>query len=116
MFRWIAIFTLWATPSLADFQKITDKQAFLDALDGRALNIGFFNLAINVLPDGKITGTAVGWELTGQWEWKDGLFCRDIDWSGMAIEYNCQLVEADGENMRFTSDGGTGRSADFTLR
>ncbi|MDZ7905241.1 MAG: dihydrodipicolinate reductase [Cypionkella sp.] len=116
MFRWIAVFTLWATPSLADFRQIVDERTFLNTLDGRALNIGLFNLAINVLPSGQITGTAVGWDLTGNWEWKDGLFCREIDWSGMAIEYNCQLVETDGAQMRFTSDAGNGRSADFRLR
>ncbi len=116
MFRTAIVFALWATPSFADFQKITEKDAFLGALDNRALNIGLFDVAINVLPDGKITGSAVGWDLTGTWQWKDGLFCREMDWSGMAIEYNCQLVETNGSEMRFTSDAGNGASADFKLR
>lgn len=116
MLRWIAVFALWATPSLADFQKISEKDAFLGALDGRALNIGLFNLSINVAADGRISGSAVGWDLTGTWAWQDGLFCREIDWSGMAIDYDCQLVESSGDEMRFTSGGGSGASADFRLR
>ena len=35
----------------------------------------------------------------------------------MEIEFNCQLVEANGdERMRFTVDKGTGDSATFKLR
>ncbi len=116
MLRLILFFALWATPSLADFQKIADKETFLDALDGRALIIGLFNLQINVTPDGAIQGNAVGWGITGNWDWKDGLFCREMDWSGYPIDYDCQLVETDGIKMRFTSDSGKGTSADFKLR
>lgn len=116
MIRWIAAFVLTAGPAMADFQAITDKQTFLDMLNGRSLNIGLFNLAIQVLPNGEIEGTAVGWDLSGTWAWKDGLFCREMDWSGMPIAYNCQLVETNGEEMRFTSDAGKGNSAHFRLR
>jgi hypothetical protein len=116
MLRLVVFFTLWATPSLADFQKIADKEAFLDALAGRALNIGLFNLQINVMHDGALQGSAVGWGITGNWNWKDGLFCREMDWSGYPIDYDCQLVETDGSKMRFTSDQGNGSSADFNLR
>jgi hypothetical protein len=116
MLRLVIVFALWATPSLDDFQKIADKRSFLDALEGRALNIGLFNLQISVLPDGAIQGSAVGWGITGNWDWKDGLFCREMDWSGYPIDYDCQLVETDGTRVRFTSDQGRGASADFNLR
>ncbi len=116
MLRLATVLVLWATPSLADFQKVTEKEAFLGVLDGRALNIGLFNLAITVLPNGQITGSAVGWDITGTWNWQDGLFCREMDWSGMPVDYDCQLVETDGNQMRFTSEAGKGASADFRLR
>lgn len=116
MLRLVIFLALWATPALADYQKITEKDEFLNALDGRALNIGLFNLVINVQPDGQITGTAVGWDITGTWSWQDGLFCREMDWSGMLIDYDCQLVEIDGDQMRFTSEAGAGASASFRLR
>lgn len=110
-----AAFTL---PGYAnDFAKITDKSAFLDLVDGRDLRIGMFNLTLNLNRDGSIKGSALGWDITGTWAWKDGYFCREMDWSGKAIDYNCQLVEARGtEKLRFTVDKGAGDSASFDIR
>ncbi|MFN4155711.1 MAG: dihydrodipicolinate reductase [Paracoccaceae bacterium] len=96
---------------------IREKDAFLSAVQGKALRIGLYNLSLKLTPDGKITGSALGWGITGNWSWQDGYFCRDIDWSGYAIPYNCQLVEAvDASRLRFTSDNGRGQSALFRLR
>jgi hypothetical protein len=106
-----------AGPAVAsDYQPITDKDAFLATLNGRKLTIGLFDLSLNVLPDGKLSGTAMGWDVTGTWAWKDGLFCREMDWSGYKIEYDCQTVEQRGEKLRFTAEEGAGRAADFRLR
>ena len=105
-------------PALADgFEPVTDKDRFLDLVRDRELRIGLYNLSLNVLPDGTIDGSALGWEITGNWSWKDGYFCRQMDWSGTEISYNCQLVEAQGaDKMRFTVDKGQGDSATFRLR
>ena len=101
----------------SEFAEIREKSDFLALVDGRELRIGLFSLHIAVLPDGRIEGSALGWELTGSWSWQDGYFCRKLDWSGSAIPYNCQLVEARGtDEIRFTVDKGTGDSASFSLR
>jgi hypothetical protein len=109
---------LTALPAQAsDFSAIRDKAAFLSLVEGRDLQIGVYNLTLNLLADGEIRGSALGWDITGSWDWKDGYFCRQMDWSGMEIPYNCQLVETrDGEVIRFTVDKGTGDSASFKLR
>jgi hypothetical protein len=100
-----------------DFEPIKDRNDFVSLVKDRELRIGLYNLSLNVLPDGKIKGRALGWDITGRWQWQDGYFCREMDWSGMPIEFNCQLVEANGdERMRFTVDKGTGDSATFRLR
>ncbi len=105
------------TAAANDFQPIRDKTEFLSLIQDRELRIGIYNLSLNVLPDGQITGSALGWGITGSWTWQDGYFCREMDWSGMAIEYDCQLVEAQGaEKMRFTVGKGEGDSATFRLR
>jgi hypothetical protein len=120
MLRSAALLLTLATvaPALAEgFQPVTQKQRFLELIQNRELRIGMYNLSLNVLPDGRIDGSALGWKITGNWSWQDGYFCREMDWSGTPISYNCQLVEAEGaEKLRFTVDQGKGDSATFRLR
>ncbi len=108
-----------ATPAAAtnEYRPIIDRGEFLSLIQGKSLRIGAFGVNLNVLPNGQIQGRASGWDLTGTWSWQDGYFCREMDWSGYEIGYNCQLVEVRGSNrMRFTVDRGAGDSAVFNLR
>ena len=110
---------LWAAPmahAADDWARISDRAAFLQTLAGRQLHIGFFGLSLLVTPDGQITGRALGYDVRGEWAWQDGYFCRSMTWGDEPIPYNCQLVQATETEMRFTSDKGQGRSADFRLR
>ncbi len=108
---------LTAPPALAaDFTAVSDRAAFLSLIDGKQLLLSTWNVALTVKPDGQISGSMMGWDVTGSWVWQDGYFCREMDWSGYPIDYNCQLVEAQGnEALRFTVDKGAGRSAVFAL-
>ncbi len=111
----LAVFS--AMPAQADFVPVSDKGEFLAMLEGRELRLGVFQIAIQITPDGQINGSALGWDMRGTWAWEDGYFCREIDWSGEVIPYNCQLVEVSGdEKMRFTVDKGAGDEATFNLR
>ncbi|WP_309665254.1 dihydrodipicolinate reductase [Tabrizicola sp.] len=121
MIRYLAAFALGvsvtAPVAADDFAEVRDKSQFMSLVEGRDLRIGLYNLTLNVLPDGQITGRALGWDITGSWDWQDGYFCREMDWSGMEIDYNCQLVETrGGEVLRFTVDRGAGDSASFKVR
>lgn len=118
MYRYAFLAAMIALPAYAnDFAKVSDKSEFLKLVDGRDLRIGMFNLTLRLNKNGTINGSALGWDITGSWDWKDGYFCREMDWSGKAIDYNCQLVEARGtEKLRFTVDKGTGDSASFDIR
>lgn len=112
-----ALLTFTASPVLADgFEPVRDREAFVALVEGRELRLGLFRIGLNVMPDGQIEGSALGWRVTGTWSWKDGYFCREMEWSGKPIPYNCQLVEARGDELRFTVDRGAGDSAAFRLR
>jgi len=118
LFSLLAVFWLAALPAPARaFDKVQDKKAFLSLMQGRELWLGLFRVSLQVLPDGKITGSALGTPVAGTWNWRDGYFCRQLTWRSREIGFNCQLVEAKGtQQMRFTVDRGAGNSATFRLR
>jgi len=119
MTRFVVFAIIFAMPSLAsaEFVPISDKSRFLATIEGRNLNNRLFGVDLRVLSDGTIQGEAQGWPITGTWSWQNGYFCREMDWDGTSIDYNCQLVEIrGGDELRFTVDQGAGRSARFKLR
>lgn len=100
--------------ALAELQPVTDRNQFVQLVTGKTLTRPLVEL--NVLPDGAISGTGVRWEVTGNWSWRNGYFCRDLNWGGDDLGYNCQEVRVSGNRVRFISDMGTGEAADFRLR
>ncbi|MEL6640674.1 MAG: dihydrodipicolinate reductase [Pseudomonadota bacterium] len=98
------------------FQPVTDKQTFLQILGNKRLSNRLYGVNLKVNADGGIIGTGAGWDVTGTWSWQDGFFCREMTWGGDPIPYNCQLVETNGRDLRFTTDQGAGDSASFRLR
>lgn len=104
-----------AAPASA-MDAISSRDAFMQTLDGRDLRIGLYGLTLSVRDDGSIRGRAMGRDVTGDWTWQEGYFCREMKWGSRDIPFNCQLVQADGTKMRFTTDRGAGDSADFRLR
>ena len=112
------ILAISAAPALADaYAPVKDEQTFLSLVQGKELSNFLYGVRLSVLEEGTIQGSAVGWEIVGTWTWQDGYFCREMSWGGDPIPYNCQLVEAQGDDrMRFTVDQGAGDSASFRLR
>ncbi|SIS84875.1 hypothetical protein SAMN05421759_104278 [Roseivivax lentus] len=98
----------------ASAERIGSKQEFVELVQGKRLTRPLVDL--QVAPNGAISGTGAAWDVTGNWTWQDGFFCRDLEWGGDPLGYNCQLVTRDGNRVIFTSDRGQGRSAGFTLR
>jgi hypothetical protein len=100
--------------AFAEFQKVESQAAFVSAIEGKKLKRPLVELSVT--PAGGISGTGAVWEISGSWSWKDGYFCRSLEWGGDDLGYNCQEVTLNGGKIRFTSDKGAGQSADFTLR
>ena len=110
-----ALLTL-APISAHAFDRINDEGAFLALIAAKSLTNRLYGITLRVTPEGVIAGDALGWDVSGAWRWDDGHFCREMAWGGDPIPYNCQLVEASGNELRFTSDQGSGASASFKLR
>lgn len=111
---WTTVAALLAGPAFAEgFQRVEDKNGFLSLLKDRELKR--LGIRLKVLQDGRIAGRAFGQQVTGQWDWRNGYFCRDLAVGGDPLEYNCQLVQVKGRTMRFTSDQGAGIYADLRL-
>lgn len=104
-------------PALADsFQRVTDRGEFEQLIRNRALTR--LGIRVQVTTDGGIIGRAFGQDVSGDWNWQGGYFCRDLYLSGKELDLgNCQTVEVDddGNTLRFTSDRGTGDYADLKL-
>lgn len=98
------------------YQAVNDKAAFLAALGNKNLSNRLYGVNLAVTSNGQIAGSGAGWDIIGTWSWQNGFFCREMSWGGDPIPYNCQLVEYNGQEMRFTTDQGAGDSASFRLR
>ncbi len=112
------IFATAAAPAVADsYVPVKDKATFLSLIEGKELRNFLYGVRLNVFANGQIDGSAIGWDIAGNWTWEDGYFCREMSWGGDPIPYNCQLVEARGDSrVRFTVDQGAGDSASFRLQ
>ncbi|MCC5970458.1 MAG: dihydrodipicolinate reductase [Pararhodobacter sp.] len=111
------VLSLSGMPALA-FERVSDSQEFAQLIEGRVLTR--FGIRLEVSTEsaeaGLIAGRGFGYPVTGAWRWEAGFFCRDLDWGGSDLGYNCQAVLRDGATVRFVSDRGAGDHADFRLR
>jgi hypothetical protein len=98
----------------AEFKRVENKSEFILLVQGKTLSRPLVRL--QVAADGSIKGRGATWDVTGSWSWENGFFCRDLNWGGDDLGYNCQAVLANDSKMRFIADQGAGDSADFRLR
>lgn len=104
----------WALASPdAEFRRVQDRETFVDIVRQGKLNR--FGISLEVSPDGRISGRAFGVNVSGAWDWREGYFCRDLNWGATDLGPNCQEVQVSGRLVRFTSDEGKGRFADLRL-
>ncbi|WBU56413.1 dihydrodipicolinate reductase [Paracoccus sediminicola] len=103
------------TPALAQAaERITSREGFLSAVEGRTLSRT--GISLSVLPDGRITGSALGASVSGSWDWQSGWFCRKLAWGSREWARDCQLVQIEGDRIIFTAGKGAGDQAVLTIR
>ena len=103
-------------PSLADtgFMRVETRDGFLALVQDKPLKR--FGIRLDVHPDGRIDGRAMGRDVTGSWNWEGGFFCRTLEYGAQVLERNCQTVALRGDTLRFTADRGAGDFADLRMR
>lgn len=118
MLRYIVcLLCFWAIayPAQAETRKVTERSEFVKLVSGKTLARPLVRL--KVTSKGSISGTGAQRSVSGRWVWQNGFFCRRIYWGKSDLGYNCQEVtRTQRGQLRFTSDRGKGRSADFWLR
>ncbi|MEL6168837.1 MAG: dihydrodipicolinate reductase [Pseudomonadota bacterium] len=96
------------------FERVAEKASFIELVEGR--NLTRLGIRLAVAPTGEIKGRAFGRRVSGQWQWsQDGYFCRDLYYGEQDLGPNCQMVEVNGNTVRFTSDKGNGIFADLRI-
>ena len=102
------------TAATADVQRVTSKGEFVQLVQGRTLST--LGVKLSVSPEGRISGRAWGRDVSGSWRWQDSYFCREMTFGDKPVEADCQVVEHDGDALRFIADRGTGKQANLRLR
>jgi hypothetical protein len=111
----ILFFALIASPAIAgDYSRVTDRAAFVTLVGGK--NLTSLGVSLTVSPSGNITGRAFGSIVSGAWTWNNGYFCRTLKAGDKVFPRNCQLVQQNGDRIRFIADKGTGAVAKLSIR
>ncbi|MFD1810388.1 hypothetical protein ACFSHQ_26600 [Gemmobacter lanyuensis] len=80
-FTLAALFAMALEARAEGFVPVTDRDTFIELVSTRELRHPF-GIRLIVSPDGQISGNAMGWPVSGTWNWTDGFFCREMEWSG----------------------------------
>ena len=108
---------LFSFPLMSEAQTnewITEEDRFINLIDGKKLKR--FLIELSVQTDGTITGMGAGTDVTGNWNWQDNYFCRNLSWGNRDLGSDCQKVELKHKKLFFTSDRGLGTTAGFTIQ
>lgn len=108
------VLTVPASAQAEAFRVVNDRDTFVELIRGRELKR--LGITLKVSEAGQIIGRAFGRKVTGNWQWADGYFCRDLFYGKEDLGPNCQQVAVNGSTLRFTSDRGEGIYADLRLR
>ena len=87
------LIALLPLPALA-FEPVTDGAQFQQLVYGNQLTRLGISLEVNA--DGRITGRGMDRPVSGEWQWRDGYFCRSLYWGERDLGTDCQAVLREG--------------------
>ncbi|MFS4438838.1 dihydrodipicolinate reductase [Paracoccaceae bacterium GXU_MW_L88] len=94
-------------------QAVQDRTSFFSLVEGKTLTR--FGVSLNVLADGRITGSAFGGDVGGSWSWDGPYFCRELIFSGDSLGYDCQTVTLSDNRLTFQAEQGQGDTATLAI-
>ena len=98
-----------------DFVRIFTEQEYRDqVVDIRQGRADSENWSISN-SDGTIGGNFDGTDVTGTWTWENSFFCREGLLGDFVIEFDCQIIEINGNIMRGTRNQGSGDVVEVIL-
>ncbi len=104
------ILALTATTASAEFKAVKKEKQFRQTIVDCKLTNDKGNWTV-IKSDGTQTGKFGKKSYTGTWKWSGKYWCRNGVIGGKELGTNCQLVEIDGNQTRFTRDKGKGKDA-----
>ena len=111
----LVLFAFFASPAMADsYARVTDRGAFVELVRGKSLTS--LGVSLSVTPSGTINGRAFGRDVSGSWTWNNGYFCRTLKAGDRVFARNCQVVQQQGDRLRFIADKGSGATANLRIR
>jgi hypothetical protein len=111
----LAVLATLASPAVAgDYTRVTDRGVFVNLVSGKSLTS--LGVSLTVSPSGNISGRAFGSDVIGAWTWNNGYFCRTLKAGSKVFTRNCQVVQTNGNRIRFIADKGAGDTADLRVR
>jgi len=113
----IATSHLMNTLGLSGFMRIATLEQFLDLIADRELELTTSEGFLRLGSDRMISGESNGAIATGSWFWENGFWCREISFDGeLLFPLDCQVLEVNGSDFRFTRNQGNGISGLLLIR
>ncbi|MFD1508444.1 hypothetical protein [Lacimonas salitolerans] len=109
------LLALFATPALAEFKHIRT-EAQLQPLIGKKMYDSSGNW-FRWNADGSMSAQMTsGAPFAGAWKWSNGFVCRNARIGDNELGTDCQKIEFDGKNMRYTRNRGRGEASVMALQ
>jgi hypothetical protein len=94
------------SPKNEQWRRLATREEFTDAIADRPLVGESIRFVIHA--DGRISGSIGELPFSGSWYWADGFFCRTATFEGEDLGLDCEIIEQQGHQMRYTRDKGRG--------
>ncbi|WP_425043238.1 hypothetical protein [Primorskyibacter sp. S87] len=105
-----------ATAALADFKQVKSEDALRATLVGKKAYDKHGNW-FRWNADGSMSGKLKsGKSFAGAWKWSGKYLCRNVAVGGEELGTDCQKIEVDGNQVRYTRKKGKGESAVLTIK